>query len=57
MNIAKGTNVINLATGATGIVRSVWLNRVSGQYVVNVTTGGMMASWNVAVVGYVWKVA
>lgn len=50
----KGRKVTNIVTGATGIVKAVWFNEFSQQYVVNVRCGGLTVSWNaVSVTGLV----
>lgn len=42
----KGKIVRHVVTGQQGIVRGIWLNEFSGQYVVNVTIGNTWVSWN-----------
>jgi hypothetical protein len=49
---AKGQFVTNLISGEIGLVRGIWLNQWSSQYIVNVRVNGRAASWNAAEIAW-----
>lgn len=47
----QGQYVFNTESGEWGIVRGVWLNQWTSQYVVNVRVNGIATGWNITEIG------